>query len=388
MWCADTWNHCIRKLAPQPGAQTWTVTTLAGCGEAGFANGYGQCALFHGPYGIAVRRDGGIFVADLYNNCIRKVTPEGCVSTYAGSNDAGYLDGRADLAKFSWPHGVCFDMHWRLLVCDLRNHCIRRITQREASPSEGGSRIDVYVETFAGGTGTREEETARSEQDGGFADGAAAVASFKSPVGIAADDNNSVLVTDRGNQRVRMVVETVGVSRTVVTLAGAAELGNRDGPGEVARFDDPRALAIDRCGRVLIAEERIFALDSYWVGGQLGLLRRIHTLPPWHLARVLYIGLLKEHPPVLRAGDEGQPTGAAGAGAGAGAGEMGSRGARELKGCFLALLPLEAAGSCSSAILRHILILAWQPVRPCRENPSDFAGEEPRVTDKEARGGG
>ena len=143
-------------------------------------------------------------------------------------------------------------MQWRLLVCDLRNHCIRRITQKEANPSEGGSRIDVYVETFAGGTRTQEEE--RREKEGGFADGAAAVASFKSPVGIAADASNSVLVTDRGNQRVRMVVETAGVSRTVVTLAGGAELGRRDGPGGLARFDDPRALAIDRCGRVLIAE--------------------------------------------------------------------------------------------------------------------------------------
>ncbi len=120
---ADTYNHCIRQVTP-----AGVVTTLAGTNTAGYADGVGRSALFNRPAGVAMDGAGNVMVADAYNNCIRQITTAGVVTTLAGSTNAGYADGPTGTAKFNMPSGVAVDSLGHVFVADFNNNRIRRIT--------------------------------------------------------------------------------------------------------------------------------------------------------------------------------------------------------------------------------------------------------------------
>lgn len=122
LYVADTGNHAIRKITPE-GA----VSTLAGGGAAGMADGIGKAARFNGPVGLAVDDDGTVYVADTYNDTIRKIAPDGSVTTLAGSGVPGDVDGPALKASFDTPCALLIDSDGALLVADTRNDAIRRI---------------------------------------------------------------------------------------------------------------------------------------------------------------------------------------------------------------------------------------------------------------------
>jgi DNA-binding beta-propeller fold protein YncE len=110
LYVADTHNNAIRKVAPD-GA----VSTLAG-GAAGF----------DGPVGVAVDRDGNVYVADTYNDRIRRIGKDGAVTTVAGSGTPDYLDGAGTAAAFDTPSAIAVDKHGVLFVADTGNNAIRR----------------------------------------------------------------------------------------------------------------------------------------------------------------------------------------------------------------------------------------------------------------------
>lgn len=122
LYVADTGNHAIRKITPDG-----TVTTLAGSGVAGTADGTGKAAQFNGPVGLAVAADGTVYVADTYNDAIRKIAPDGAVTTLAGSGAPGEADGPGLTASFDTPCALVIDADGALLVADTRNDAIRRI---------------------------------------------------------------------------------------------------------------------------------------------------------------------------------------------------------------------------------------------------------------------
>jgi uncharacterized repeat protein (TIGR01451 family) len=222
LYVADHTNSCIRKISP-----SGIVSTLAGSGSAGFADGTGATAQFSGPDGVAVDAGGNVFVADAGNNCIRKITPAGVVSTYAGNNRIqGYLDGASGVAEFSGPYGVAVDVSGNVFVADLGNTVIRKITP-------GGT-----VSTLAG-SGTQ-----------GSADGTGTAAQFHNPNGVATDAAGNVYVTDRGNFLVRKITPA-GV---VTTLAGSGSAGFADGTGVAANFEGPTGPCVDAAGNVYIAD--------------------------------------------------------------------------------------------------------------------------------------
>ena len=123
---ADTCNHALRQVT-----RTGAVTTVAGSmlGEEGYADGVGAAARFYSPWGIAVDAHGTIFVADSSNHCLRKVAPgDGAVSTLAGKGEeAGYVDAQGASARFHDPRGLAMDTDSNLIVADLGNNCIRRV---------------------------------------------------------------------------------------------------------------------------------------------------------------------------------------------------------------------------------------------------------------------
>lgn len=122
VYVADTGNHAIRKIAPDG-----TVSTLAGSGVAGTADGVGKAAQFNGPVGLAVDDDGVVYVADTYNDAIRRIAPDGVVTTIAGNGAPGDQDGPALQASLDTPCALLVDSDGALLIADSRNDAIRRL---------------------------------------------------------------------------------------------------------------------------------------------------------------------------------------------------------------------------------------------------------------------
>ncbi|MDR2209826.1 MAG: SMP-30/gluconolactonase/LRE family protein [Azoarcus sp.] len=228
LYVADTENHRIRKVSPMG-----EVSTLTGS-EKGYADGSGSAAKFERPTGIAIDASNNLYVADSGNNRIRKVTPTGEVSTLAGSGaipwQGGFADGPGNAAQFGWPTGIAIDASNNLYVADANNHRIRKIAPNGEVSTLAGS----------GATGSKE---------GGFADGPGSAAQFKQPTDITIDKAGNLYVVDRGNSRIREITPNGEVS----TLAGSG-LGCADGPGSVAQFYLPSAIAIDASGNLYVAD--------------------------------------------------------------------------------------------------------------------------------------
>jgi sugar lactone lactonase YvrE len=219
VYVADMWNHCIRVVSP-----TGVVTTLAGSTLAGDSNGPGFMAGFRSPTGLARTRAGTLYVSD-NGTRIRKISPDGSVNDFVGSTLAGSADGTGSAARFSEPDALAVDGLGMLYVAEAGNHRIRKI-----SPAG-------VVTTLAG-----------SSQ--GFADGAGAAARFDTPRGLAVDARGNVYVADAGNHRIRKV-SPEGV---VTTVAGSIK-GFADGPAASdARFDGPWGVAVDAAGNVYVAD--------------------------------------------------------------------------------------------------------------------------------------
>lgn len=215
----DRTNNRIRKVASDR-----TVTTIAGTGEKGFADGPAIVAKFSFPWKSAVDAQGNIYVADRDNHRIRKIAADGTVSTLAGST-AGYAEGNGAAAKFNQPLDVAVDKDGNVYVADNLNHRIRRITPAGE------------VTTLAGSAS-------------GYKDGQGAAASFTNPSGIAVDNNGTVYVADRLNHRIRSITPAGLVS----TLAGAGTVGSVDGEAAAAKFNQPYGVAVNDKGMVVIGD--------------------------------------------------------------------------------------------------------------------------------------
>jgi sugar lactone lactonase YvrE len=225
IYVADTDNHTIRKITPDG-----KVTTLAGlAGVPGSVDGTGTTARFNGPFRLAVDGAGVLYVGDTGNNLIRKVTPGGLVTTLAGkAGVAGSADGTGSGASFYAPEGIAVDGNGNVFVADDGNQTIRKITP------------DGVVTVFAGTTG----ET-------GSADGVGGAALFNYPFGLAADRNNNLYVTDSGNHTIRKITP----EGKVTTVAGAPGLaGNVDGVASAVRFDLVAGVALDNDGNLYVAD--------------------------------------------------------------------------------------------------------------------------------------
>jgi len=218
-------NDTIRKITPDG-----VVTTLAGSpGTIGYADGFGSSAIFNGLFGLAIDAAGNIYTTESGNNIIRKVSPQGMVTTVAGVvGVAGSADGVAGLATFYSPAGIAVDAAGNLFVADTGNSIIRKIS------------VDGVVSTLAG-----------SARVTGSIDGIGAGARFNGPLGIVVDAADNVYVADQVNATIRKISPTGAVS----TIAGqAGVLGNVDGLGTSATFESPEGLAIDGAGNIYVAD--------------------------------------------------------------------------------------------------------------------------------------
>jgi sugar lactone lactonase YvrE len=237
VYIADPFNNTIRKLA------VGVVSTLAGtAGVSGGADGTGAAAQFNHPSGVAVDAAGTIYVADTANHTVRRVTAAGIVTTLAGTAGAsGATDGAGSAARFGSPVGVRVDASGTIYVADNGNSAIRRVT------------ASGVVTTFAGAPASP-----------GSADQTGAAASFSTPYGIAADAAGNIYVADFENSTIRKVTP----AGAVTTLAGSPGVtGSADGTGSGARFSRPQGLGVDAHGTVYVADTENFTIRAVTAAG-------------------------------------------------------------------------------------------------------------------------
>lgn len=240
VYIADSGNNTIRKITSAGVVSTFAGSALANVNVTGGSiNGTGSAASFINPTGITIDSTGNLFVANMDDGNIRKITPAAAVTIFAGlipvpgaAPTGMNKDGIGTLAEFVFPHSIAIDSLGNLYVADSFNNNIRKITPAGV------------VTTFAGCT-------TNVGCAAGSTNGPAATATFNTPQGIAVDSLGNVYVSDTGNHVIRKI--SAGV---VSTLAGAVGITDiTDGTGAAARFNGPAGLAVDSAGNIYVADE-------------------------------------------------------------------------------------------------------------------------------------
>ncbi|OHE78890.1 MAG: hypothetical protein A3G75_09890, partial [Verrucomicrobia bacterium RIFCSPLOWO2_12_FULL_64_8] len=227
IYVADGSNHTIRKITP-----TGQVSTLAGtAGVRGSADGISEAARFNfnssNPGGIAVDKTGNVYLADSGNRLIRKISPQGVVTTIAGNTHlVGSVDGIETAVSFDSPSGIAVDAAGNVFVADRGAHTVRKV-----SPSG-------FVTTIAGQTGVA-----------GPTDGMGPAARFSYPSGLAIDAEGTLYVADTGGH----IIRKVSPAGQVTTLAGTVR-NSGAADGTAASFNDPSGVAVDATGKVYVAD--------------------------------------------------------------------------------------------------------------------------------------
>jgi len=241
LFVADTANHTIRKISP-----AGLVSTLAGeAGVPGHSDGIAGVAHFSSPTAITLAPDGNLFVADTGNHLIRKITPDGLVSTFAGTAETpGASDGGPGVARFNAPKALATDDTGMLFIADSGNHLIRTI-----SPAG-------IVTTLAGVVGSDDN-----------VDGIGSAARFYDPEGIVVDSAHNIYVADPVAGTIRRISATDGMVTTLAGDINAYHPGMIDGIGTATLFNEPRGLVLANDGNVLVADTGNHALRQVTPAG-------------------------------------------------------------------------------------------------------------------------
>jgi sugar lactone lactonase YvrE len=218
LYVAETQGHRIRKITPDG-----TVSTAAGNGSMGWIDGVADSAEFNNPYGIICDQAGNIYVGDTYNGYIRQITTAGIVNTLS-TNGLGFVNQPATPAQFINPLGLAIDSKGVLYVAD--GNVIKTIS------SVG--KIDTLL-----GTGTQ-----------GYIDGIPSVSEFKAPAGLTFDKQGNLYIADTYNSIIRKYISNGAVS----TFAGNSAGGFLDSTAFNAKFLQPQALAVDSVGNVYVGD--------------------------------------------------------------------------------------------------------------------------------------
>jgi uncharacterized protein (TIGR03437 family) len=232
LFIADEVNNRIRKVSP-----SGIITTLAGGGTEGLGDGGPATnAQLRSPISVTVDRNGNLFIADFYNNRVRKVSPDGIITTVAGVGIEGFSGdgGPAISAQLRFPAAVAVDGAGSLFMVDFGNKRLRKLT------------TDGTITTVVGDGGST------SENGGPADDGAPATSVRLDPAGVAVDRDGNLFIAEYGNNRIRKVSR--GGSITTVAGNGAKGFSGDGGPAIDAQLNRPRALTLDNHGNLFISD--------------------------------------------------------------------------------------------------------------------------------------
>ncbi|MFE6665748.1 RICIN domain-containing protein [Streptomyces sp. NPDC057697] len=246
LYVADYGGHRVRRITTDG-----KISTVAGTGSGTFGGDGGPAASaqLKNPYGVAVDSAGNLYIADSENYRVRKVTPDGKISTIVGSGTSTTSGdgGLATAARLNRPTGVAVGSDGVIYIADSGGHRIRRITP------------DGKISTVAG-TGS-----ANFGGDGG----PATSAQLKNPYGVTVDDEGNLYIADRGNHRVRKVTAADGKISTIAGT-GSASLGGDGGPATSAQLNNPFATVLDSTGALYISDYGNHAIRKVTADGVIG----------------------------------------------------------------------------------------------------------------------
>jgi sugar lactone lactonase YvrE len=238
VWVTD--QHRLYRLGSD-----FKAVRVAGSNKPGNEDKKGKFARFDQPRGMAVGADGSVYVTESRNNCVRRVAPDGSVSRFAGkcsgeADDTGLDEvGALTAARFWSPIDIAYDQDGSLLVVDMRNSKIKRITK------------DGKVETVAGRGG-------KEDEDGyivfGYSDGAALKAEFNEPAGIAVGADGTVYIADMKNNCIRSLKNGKVGTFAGKCVSGSDKGGHKNGPVSRARFNQPNGVEVGPDGTVYVAD--------------------------------------------------------------------------------------------------------------------------------------
>ena len=294
LYISDRDDSTIKKVTP-----AGVVTKIAGqSGVSGFADGPGPSAKFNYPSGIAVDSGSNLYVADSFNNRIRKITPNGVVTTLAGTGVSGSANGPGSTAQFNFPSDIAIDSGSNVYVADNGNYMIRMITSSGVVSTLAGSGVSAITD----GTGTK----ARFSSFAGIAldsgsnlyvldvsstfgdvirqitpagvvtslpstfnnfrtDGSAYYYSFSQFTGIAVDSGTNLYITDFNEIRKMSLTSGPNGPWTGTTIAGllrAFNTGTADGVGNAAQFYYLQKIVTDNSGNVFAVDNRNYRISK------------------------------------------------------------------------------------------------------------------------------
>jgi len=259
LYVTDVNNNTIRKLTPD--GTNWITTTIAGkAGILGSADGTNSASRFNQPVGVTLDGSGNLYVTDANNNTIRKLTPDGTnwiTTTIAGKAGVlGSADGTNGTAQFSFPTGIVLDGGGNLLVADQDNGTIRKLTP------DGTNWVSSTIAGKAMALGS--------------VDGTNSAARFTSPLCLTIDSGGNLFVTDILNNTIRKVAP-VGTNWVTSTIAGKAGVaGIADGTNSAVRFNQPNSIGVDGGGNLFVTDQnnntvrKLTPMGTNWVSSTIG----------------------------------------------------------------------------------------------------------------------
>jgi hypothetical protein len=286
LYIADTGNHRVRKVTP-----AGVITTFAGGGRIGYGGdgGPATAAELNEPQAVAVDSSGNVYISDTNNHRVRKVTPAGIISTFAGAGVAGFGGdgGPAAAALLDTPGGLAVDGANNLLIADAGNHRVRRInlatgvitTVAGSGYGFGGDSgraadAKLYFPTGVAADGMGNlyiadtgNNRVRKVTPPGFISTAAGTGNsldLGAPGGLTVDGAGNLYIAEQGRHRIRKL--TPGGVFTTVAGTGAAGAGGEGGAATDAQLNQPAGVAVDRAGNLFVADtfnHRVVVMAAY-----------------------------------------------------------------------------------------------------------------------------
>ena len=263
-YIADFDDHRIRRISA-----FGEVTTYAGSGVPGYPDDARLVAQFNMPNDLALDSSGNLYVTEFQNNTVRKVTPAGVVSTWAGNGTVGFQDGIGTAARFNQPGGIAINSFGNLFVSEWGGNRIRQITPRQA------------VSTLAGNGAAA------------LRDGQGRNAQFQNPDGIVVGTGRNIYIADNRNHAIRRLEP----SGYVWTIAGTGTLGFVDGPGLTVQFGNPSGIGWGKDGALYVTDGLNHAVRQVAWGLTNGSSVVLRRLPAQYVPGHDVVVTLEAHPP-------------------------------------------------------------------------------------------